>query len=321
MNPHKLRVLLWAIGLPLLGQQAESAAATKPGKPSVAEHSLEDLADLLAPIRKQHNMPALGAAVIVDGKLVALGVDGVRKLGDATLVTRDDLWHLGSCTKAMTATLLAQQVALGKLSFATTVGEALPKLRAGMHAESRQITIEQLLQHRSGLPSQPPTAQWLELFDFEGTTIEARREVAATMLAKPPEAKPGERFLYSNAGYMIAGAVLEAVTGKSWQELLQADLFVPLAMQHVGFGPPGRDGHVDQPWGHVTGKRGRHRACVVVGLGQVCRAAPWGCCAASFPSAWHQDAPCAAHAADRCGLCVGVGCYHARLGARPDPVA
>jgi CubicO group peptidase (beta-lactamase class C family) len=256
MNPHKLRVLLWAIGLPLLGQQAESAAATKPGKPSVAEHSLEDLADLLAPIRKQHNMPALGAAVIVDGKLVALGVDGVRKLGDATLVTRDDLWHLGSCTKAMTATLLAQQVALGKLSFATTVGEALPKLRAGMHAESRQITIEQLLQHRSGLPSQPPTAQWLELFDFEGTTIEARREVAATMLAKPPEAKPGERFLYSNAGYMIAGAVLEAVTGKSWQELLQADLFVPLAMQHVGFGPPGRDGHVDQPWGHVTGKRG-----------------------------------------------------------------
>jgi len=218
--------------------------------------SLEDLQELLAPIRQLHDMPALGAAVIVAGKLVALGVDGVRKLGNEAKVTTDDLWHLGSCTKAMTSTLLAMQVAAGKLQWHTTLGEALPELRDGMHADARKITVAQLLQHRSGLPGQPPTPQWLELFHFEGSNQEARLEVAQTMLAVPPETKPGERFLYSNAGYMIAGAVLERATGKSWQELMREQLFTPLNMQRVGFGIPGAKTQVDQPWGHLPGARG-----------------------------------------------------------------
>jgi CubicO group peptidase (beta-lactamase class C family) len=201
-------------------------------------------------------MPALGAAVIVDGKLVALGVDGIRKVGDDTLVTNGDLWHLGSCTKAMTATLLAKQVAAGTLKWDTTLGEALPELRDGMHEDARKITIARLLQHRSGLPSQPPMAQWLELFKFDGTDTEARREVAANMLKKAPEAALGERFLYSNAGYMIAGAALERATGKTWQQLIKAELFAPLGMDRAGFGAPGRDKHVDQPWGHVKAVRG-----------------------------------------------------------------
>ncbi len=226
-------------------------AQQKPvGKPSSPPRPLEDLAELIAPIRKLHKMPAIGAAVIVKGKLVALGVEGIRKVGDETLVTRQDLWHLGSCTKAMTATLVAQQVAAGKLKWTTTLGEALPDLRDGMHADARQITIAQLLQHRSGLPGQPPTQQWMELFNFEGSNQEARREVAQSMLKKAPEAKPGDRFLYSNAGYMIIGAVLERATGRAWQQMMRTDLFVPLGMTTAGFGAPGRDKHVDQPWGH-----------------------------------------------------------------------
>jgi CubicO group peptidase (beta-lactamase class C family) len=231
-------------------QEAPAKSAPPAAKP------LEDLAELLVPIRKRHDMPALGAAVIVDGELVALGVDGIRKVGDETKVSTKDLWHLGSCTKAMTATLLAKQVAAGKLEWHTTLGEALPDLRDGMHDDARQITIARLLQHRAGLPSQPPNDLWLKLFNFDGTDTEARREVAATMLKKAPEAKLGERFLYSNAGYMIAGAVLERATGKSWQELMKAELFTPLGMDRASFGVPGRDKHVDQPWGHVKSARG-----------------------------------------------------------------
>ncbi|MFT4513070.1 MAG: CubicO group peptidase (beta-lactamase class C family) [Planctomycetota bacterium] len=246
--------IVCALCLPLPIHAQEKGPAKPPSAPSQATE-LEDLAALLAPIRKSNDMPALGAAVIVDGKLVALGVDGIRKVGDEAKVTTDDLWHLGSCTKAMTATLLAKQVAAGKLKWHTTLGEALPDLREGMHEDAAKITIASLLQHRSGLPSQPPMAQWMELFKFDGTDTEARREVAANMLKKVPEAALGQRFLYSNAGYMIAGAALERATGKTWQELMKAELFTPLGMNRVGFGAPGRDKHVDQPWGHVKAAR------------------------------------------------------------------
>ena len=234
---------------------AQQAGSTPtPAKPDAAR-ALVDLQSLLEPIRKSNKMPALGAAVIVDGELVALGVDGIRKLGDKTPVTRDDLWHLGSCTKAMTATLVARQVAAGTLEWQTTLGEALPDLRDSMHEDARKITIAALLQHRSGLPSQPPTAQWLELFHFEGTDTEARSEVAQAMLKEAPGAALGDRFLYSNAGYMIAGAVLERVTGKTWQQLIKSELFTPLEMRDAGFGIPGRDHKVEQPWGHIQAAR------------------------------------------------------------------
>ena len=217
---------------------------------------LEDLGPLLAPVRALHKIPAMGAAVIVDGKLVALGVDGVRKLGDEALVTKDDLWHLGSCTKAMTATLLARKVVARKIKWTTTLGDALPDLRDRMHADARSITIAQLLQHRAGLPSQPPMPLWRQLFEYEGTNLDARRDVAEAMLEVAPEAKPGGRFLYSNAGYMIAGAVAERISGRPWQELMRTELFAPLGMTCAGFGPPGSEDGVEQPWGHTETPEG-----------------------------------------------------------------
>jgi len=86
-----------------------SAAPAKPARanPDVA---VEDLAPLLAPIRAKHDVPALCAALLRHDRVVAIGVDGVRRRGDATKATTDDLWHLGSCTKSMTATLVAKLV-------------------------------------------------------------------------------------------------------------------------------------------------------------------------------------------------------------------
>ncbi len=217
---------------------------------------LVDLAELLAPIRERHAVPALGAAVLVDGKLAALGVAGIRRAGHDEKVTVDDLWHLGSCTKAMTATLLARQVEAGKLAFATTVAEALPDLAAKMHEDARAITVLQLLQHRAGLPGQPPDALWRELFRFAGSNTEARTDVAATMLAVAPEAQPGQRFLYSNASYMLAGAIAERIGGKPWEVLVQEQVFAPLGIGSAGFGPPGTEDATAQPWGHRPAAKG-----------------------------------------------------------------
>lgn len=232
---------VWASLLPLRAQAA----------PPVA-----DLAELLAPIRARHRVPALGCAVVVDGELAALGVTGVRRVGHDEQVTVDDRWHLGSCTKAMTATLLARQVEAGKLHWSTTVAEALPDLAPKMHAEAKAITVAQLLQHRAGLPGGPPDALWNTLFDYAGSDEDARTEVAAALLGVAPEAPPGERFLYSNAGYMVAGAIAERAGGKPWAQLLRDQVFAPLGIDSAGFGPPGSGDAATQPWGHRPGEQG-----------------------------------------------------------------
>ena len=235
---------------------------------------LQDLAELLAPIRVKHDVPALGVAVIVDGKLVALGVDGIRRVGHDAKVTVDDHWHLGSCTKAMTATLLARSVERGQLAWTTTVAQGMPDLAAGMHEDAKGITLQQLLTHRSSLLANPPGKLWARLFEYDGSDAAARTEVATTMLAKAPKKPPGERFLYSNAGYMVAGAMLERLpalaaepskpeagkpdvanttTAGDWAARMQRELFAPLGITSAGFGMPGDKDATTQPWGH-TGK-------------------------------------------------------------------
>lgn len=214
-----------------------------------------DLGPDLQKLVSQHQVPALGAAVILDGRLAAVGAAGVRKQGDPTPVLQDDLWHLGSCTKAMTATLLARFVERGVLQWTTTVADGLPDLADKMDPVAKTITLEQLLSHHSGLPGGPPPKLWGELFRYAGTTTAARTEVAATMLAVPPEAKPGTRYLYSNAGYMIAGAIAERLGKKSWEQLMQEQLFAPLGMTTAGLGPPGKAGAVEQPYAHRPGKK------------------------------------------------------------------
>lgn len=222
----------------------------------LAQAAPVDLAELLAPIRERHGVPALGAAVIVDGALAALGVAGIRRVGHDERVTVDDLWHLGSCTKAMTATLLARAVESGKGKWSTTVAEALPDLGPAMHEAARAITLQQLLVHRAGLPGGPPADLWRELLHWEGTTTEARTEVCKRLLGVAPEAPLGERFLYSNAGYMVAGAIAERWFAADWEGLMQRELFAPLGITTAGFGMPGDAQATSQPWGHRPAANG-----------------------------------------------------------------
>ncbi|MFY9342678.1 MAG: serine hydrolase domain-containing protein [Planctomycetota bacterium] len=224
--------------------------------PIVPAPPLVDLAPLLEPIREQHRVPALGAVVIVDGAVHALGVSGIRRAGDDAKVTADDLWHLGSCTKAMTATLLARFVERGKLAWTTPMADALPDLAAGMHEASRSITVQHLLMHRAGLPGGPPADLWRRLWNWPGPPQNARTEVATAMLHAAPARPPGERFLYSNAGYIVAGAIAERLGETTWEELIRREVWTPLGITTGGFGAPGRKDSVDQPWGHQSGKAG-----------------------------------------------------------------
>ena len=83
-----------------------------------------------------------------------------------------------------------------------------------------------------------------------GTLPQQRLEIARQALSRPPGIPPDAKYWYSNVGYVLAGAVLEQLTGRAWEELMRERLFQPLGISTGGFGAPGTAGKTDQPWGH-----------------------------------------------------------------------
>jgi CubicO group peptidase (beta-lactamase class C family) len=233
---------------------AQSAPETKrkalrPVDPTTTSRRLE--ADprvnrLLAPFREKHGLPGLIGALVVGEKIVAIGADGVRKLGADTPISVNDLVHLGSCTKAMTATLCGSLVDEKKLAWTSTIREIFPAQAKGLHTGYQSVTLLQLLNHRAGLPANGP---WWDLGQSRSTTAQ-RRTLLTRILSKPPEYTPGTKMEYSNVGFALAGLMAEQVTSQPWETLMRERIFGPLAMTSAGFGAPGKVGGLDQPWGH-----------------------------------------------------------------------
>lgn len=211
-----------------------------------------DLNPLLQPILSTNAVPALGCVVVRSNQIVAMGAVGVRKWNfPSTQVTVNDRWHHGSITKSMTATLAAMMVEKGEIRWDSTLAEVFPDFASSMHPQWREVTLELLLSNRSGAPNVlDPTTIWNGLVTFGGMPFEARRQLLEKLTVTPPNATPGTRYEYSNAGFSLAGHMLERVTGKPWEELLTERLFEPLGMTSAGFGPPSTLKLVDHPWGH-----------------------------------------------------------------------
>ncbi len=216
---------------------------------------MEDLNDLLTEVLRQHDVPSIAAAAVVDGELYAAGAVGVRKRGDDTPVTVNDRYHIGSCTKAMTATLAGILVERGLLSWETTLREVFPEM--DIHPGYQPVTLKQLLSHTAGLPAfTDPKAEDPELietvFGADGVPMNDRLElVVPALLCREPRTPPGSTFEYSNVGYVTAGASFEKLTQTPFETLLETEVFTPLGMTSAGFGAAGRAGTVDEPWGHA----------------------------------------------------------------------
>lgn len=210
----------------------------------------------LAKARDQHKLPGIAALVHVGDRVEAEVALGQRANGRPEPVTKDDRWHIGSDTKAFTATLIARLVEQGKLRFEDTMADAFPQLAPAMNPAYRAVTITQLLSHTAGLP---PLTDDKELGPFYAATkgiadLPAQRAaVARTYLTMPPASKIGE-FAYSNLGFIVAGAIAEARMGKAWEDLIREQIFAPLGIVNAGFGPPGTPGRVEQPQGHNEGR-------------------------------------------------------------------
>src|SRR5262249_34449614 len=119
---------------------------------SVASAEPERVDKLLEPIVKDWHVPGMVAARLEGNEIVAIGAAGVRKFGGEATITIDDQFHIGSDTKAMTATLLAMLVEEGKLVWGSTLAQIYPDLAENMHPDWKDVTLEQLLTHRAGAP-------------------------------------------------------------------------------------------------------------------------------------------------------------------------
>jgi CubicO group peptidase (beta-lactamase class C family) len=177
-------------------------------------------------------------------------VDGNRSVEADVAVTRADQWHLGSVTKSMTATLAARIVETGRLQWHARLGDILGGPCAGMLPGYRNVTLLHILSHRGGLPRDVSSP-----LDEDGHPL-TRLDYVRSALALPPVSKPGEQMLYSNVDYVVAGLMLETVTGEPWETLIAHQVFAPLGIRQFGFGPPGSPGRLDQPQGHEPDRTG-----------------------------------------------------------------
>jgi CubicO group peptidase (beta-lactamase class C family) len=214
----------------VLVRGAEAGLERGPAKPLDAA--------MLAALRTQAVAPAMAAVWCARGATPTVLTDGVRSVGSDTPVGPDERWHLGSITKSMTATLAAICVEAGEIGWDTPLQAVLGDKLAKMRPAYGAATLMHLLSHRAGVVAN------IGLFDtpqFDRTPADPvadRLAYADIALAKAPVTALGASQTYSNAGYTVAAAMLEARSGKPWEVLMRERLFEPLGMTTAGFGAP-----------------------------------------------------------------------------------
>lgn len=174
------------------------------------------------------------------------------------------IWHWGSCTKALTATLVAQLVDGGHVpgGWTAKLGTVVAHLQ---DTPVSSITLLQLVHHRSGLIVDLSTDEEALLSKSVGNEppIVQRRAFVNELKTKPLLHPPGSMFCYSNAGYALLSHVIESLMHTPWEVLVLTRIAVPLCMSTLGFGPPpgtvghnedgvAQPGHADHAWNHAS---------------------------------------------------------------------
>lgn len=188
---------------------------------------------------------ALAGGLVTPQGLEWSGVRGLRRADRDASALEDDRWHLGSNTKAMTAAVFARLVEQGRARWETSVVEAFPGMSIDTGWDG--ATLDDFMTHTAGLQDEAVMGTaWLMTARADTKSLpQQRRAIVEKALAAPPSGARGT-FEYGNANYVLVGAAIEAVTGGSWEEAMQVELFTPLGLTSAGFGAP-KD---ENAWGH-----------------------------------------------------------------------
>jgi CubicO group peptidase (beta-lactamase class C family) len=209
-----------------------------------------DLDAYVARDMKVFDVPGIALAIVKDGKVVLAKGYGVRKLGDAAPVDENTLFGIGSNTKAFTSAALASLVDAGKISWDDKVYERLKGFQMYDPYVSHEMTIRDLLTHRSGMGLGEG-----DLLFWPHTTF-TREDIIYRLRFMKPASSFRSRYAYDNLMYIAAGQIIPAVTGKSWEEYIREKILLPLGMKTTNLSTtafkPGDD--YASPHSNVDGK-------------------------------------------------------------------
>jgi len=183
-----------------------------------------DLDSYVARAMKTFGVPGLSVAIVKDGKVVVAKGYGVRKMGEAVAVDENTLFGIGSNTKAFTSAALATLVDEGIISWDDPVYERLRGFQMYDPYVAHEMTIRDLLTHRSGMGLGEG-----DLLFWPHTTF-TREDIIYRLRFMKPASSFRSRFAYDNLLYIAAGQIIPAVTGKSWEVYVRERILLPLGM-------------------------------------------------------------------------------------------
>jgi CubicO group peptidase (beta-lactamase class C family) len=223
------------------------AIGEEPVRPTPAPFG--DLQQEVNEARSKFALPALAAAFVArkNGQVSNLeAVSGVLVQGQSTPVSTGQRWHIGSITKSMTATLVARLVERGLIDWNGKLSTLFGQLAPDMLPVYRDKTLAELLTGKSGMPTNIAMTDFIGHVTSSATPTQRRRVWAQQAFKMPPMLGAAASFVYPNNGYVLAGALCEATTGKSYEQMMSEEVFGPLGMTSAGFGPPA----IGNPEGH-----------------------------------------------------------------------
>ena len=204
---------------------------------------------LVGDAMKRHSVPGASLAVVMDGKVVYTKGYGVRDTKTNAAVDANTLFAIGSVSKSFTSLGAMQLVDAGKLSLNTKVNAVLPDLKFSDSSKGAQLTLQNILSHSSGL------AQADDLWYFD-KTVKTRADMLGTVAKIPFNEPIGKTWQYCNQNFVIAGAMLEKTTGKTWEEYTKQKIFAPLGMTRSVFEPSDAVKDGNYAMGFQTGLNG-----------------------------------------------------------------
>jgi len=175
-----------------------------------------------------------GAAIIVvrDGKVIFRKGQGMANLELGVPIEPDMVFRLGSITKQFTAVAILMLAEQGKLALDDSISRFLPDYPTHDHL----ITVEHLLTHTSGIKSYTAMPEWPPLWRKDFTV----QELIDFFKYQPMGSAPGKRWAYNNSGYILLGAIIEKVSGQSYEQFIQQSIFEPLGMKQSYYDSPSR---------------------------------------------------------------------------------
>lgn len=221
--------------------------------PTVAQEApwvQKELDDHVQAVMKSFDVPGVSLAVVKDGKVLVAKGYGVKELGKSDRVDSQTLFGIASNTKAFTATALGLLVEEGKLKWDGRVIDYLPWFQLSDPYVTRELTIRDLLVHRSGLGLGAGDLLWWPPSSY------SRKEIARRLRYIPLETSFRSAYAYDNVLYTVAGEVIEEVSGLSWEDFVQKRILdvVGMTTSNVRHSAAEHGGNVATTHAKIDGK-------------------------------------------------------------------